>query len=62
VIKKFAASGELDLVNSVNRAVRDPHLRKLSVRHLDKVGVLLHVMKVLAEHNICVEEMQNVVF
>jgi hypothetical protein len=57
VIKKFAASGELDLANSVNKAARDPQLRKLSVRYLDKVGVLLHVMRVLAEHKICVEEM-----
>jgi len=62
VIKKFASAGEIDLENTVNLAKKDEKLHKVSVRHLDKVGVLMHVMKVFAEHNMCVEEMQNIVF
>ena len=34
----------------------------MSVRHYDKVGVLLHVLKVLAEHKLSIQEMQNIVF
>jgi len=35
VIKKFAASGEIDLENTVNRASKDPSMFKMSIRHLD---------------------------
>lgn len=59
---KFAKSGEVDLANTVNRAKADPSLQKMSVRHYDRVGVLLHVMKVMAEHKLCIQEMQNIVF
>jgi hypothetical protein len=52
VIKKFAATGEIDLANTVNRAKIDPNLHKMSVRHFDKVGVLLHIMQVFKEHNL----------
>lgn len=62
VIKKFAATGEIDLENTVNRAKKDPSLHKMSVRHLDKVGVLLHVLQVFADYNLNVQELQNIVF
>jgi D-3-phosphoglycerate dehydrogenase / 2-oxoglutarate reductase len=62
VIKKYAHCGEIDLFNTVNRAKKDSSMQTMSVRHLDQVGVLLHVMKVFAEHNLCVQEMQNIVF
>lgn len=57
MIKKFASSGELDLENTVNRAKIDSKLQKVSVRHLDKVGVLFHIMKVFSEHNLSIQEM-----
>lgn len=50
------------MLNTVNRAKKEPNLHKMSVRHLDKVGVLLHVMKVFAEHDLSIQEMQNIVF
>jgi len=62
IIKKFAATGEIDIENTVNRAKKDSSLHKMSVRHLDKVGVLLHVMTVFAEHNLNIQELQNIVF
>lgn len=57
MIKKYAANGEIDLANTVNRAKKDSSMHTMSVRHLDQVGVLLHVMKVFAEHNLCIQEM-----
>ena len=62
VIKKFAQTGEVDLENTVNRAKKDGNLHKLSVRHFDKVGVLLHVLSVFKEHNLNIQEFQNIVF
>lgn len=62
VIVKFATTGEVDLANTVNRAKQDKNLHKVSVRHLDKVGVLLHVMTVFKEYNLSIQEMQNIVF
>lgn len=57
VIVKFATTGEVDLANTVNRAKEDKNLHKVSVRHLDKVGVLLHVMTVFKEYNLSIQEM-----
>jgi len=62
VIKKFAATGEIDLANTVNRSSKDSTSHKISVRHSSQVGVLSHVMGVLAEHNLLVLEMENIVF
>lgn len=62
VIVKFATTGEVDLANTVNRAKQEKNLHKVSVRHLDKVGVLLHVMTVFKEYNLSIQEMQNIVF
>jgi len=42
IIKKFATSGQVDLENSVNREGNSEALHKMSIRHLDKVGVLAH--------------------
>jgi D-3-phosphoglycerate dehydrogenase len=52
VIQKFASTGEIDLANTVNRAKVDKNLHKISVRHLDKVGVLVHVFTVMAAHGL----------
>ena len=62
MIQKFAQTGEIDLGNTVNRAKVDKNLHKLSVRHLDKVGVLVHVFTVMAANNLNIQELQNIVF
>ena len=43
VIKKFAQEGTVDNENCVNKEKDLSKLRKLSIRHQDKVGVLSHV-------------------
>lgn len=62
MIQKFASTGEIDLANTVNRAKADKNLHKISVRHYDKVGVLVHVFTVMANHNLNIQELQNIVF
>jgi len=34
----------------------------MSIRHLDKVGVLAHSFQVFAQHNLNVQEVENIVF
>lgn len=48
--------------NCVNLARRTPATHRIVVRHLDEVGVLAHVLGVLREAELNVQEMQNVVF
>src|ERR1700681_676758 len=48
--------------NAVNLARKTPAIRKLMVRHLDRPGVLAHVLAHLRGANINVQEMDNVVF
>jgi D-3-phosphoglycerate dehydrogenase / 2-oxoglutarate reductase len=48
--------------NCVNLAVRTPATHLLVVRHADRVGVLAHVLGVLREAGVNVEDMQNIVF
>ena len=62
IIKKFVASGGVDNENCVNKEREDPKLHKLSIRHFDKVGVLAHLFKVLADHGWNVQELENIVF
>jgi D-3-phosphoglycerate dehydrogenase len=57
IIKKFVSTGEIDSANTVNRAKVDKNLHKISVRHLDKVGVLVHVFTVMASHNLNIQEL-----
>lgn len=54
VIIKFATTGEVDLANTVNRSKIDSSLPKITVRHQDKVGVLLHVMQIFKEYNLSI--------
>jgi len=49
IIKKFAATGLVDDGNCVNRESNTGGLLKMSIRHLDKVGVLAHVFQVFAQ-------------
>jgi D-3-phosphoglycerate dehydrogenase len=48
--------------NCVNLATRTPATHLLVVRHADRVGVLAHVLGVLREAGVNVEDMQNIVF
>lgn len=48
--------------NVVNLATRTPATHLLVVRHADRVGVLAHVLGVLREAGVNVEDMQNIVF
>jgi len=51
IVKKFAATGLIDIENTVNRAGEPDSSKthKMSIRHYDKVGVLAHVFKVFSE-------------
>lgn len=48
--------------NCVNLATRTPATHLLVVRHADRVGVLAHVLGVLREAGVNVEDMQNIIF
>jgi D-3-phosphoglycerate dehydrogenase len=51
-----------DVVNCVNRLARSSATSLLSVRHLNRPGVLAHVFRVLAERSINVEEVENIIY
>jgi len=51
-----------DVPNCVNLAVYSPATHQLTVRHLDKVGVLAKVLNEVSHANWNVQEMENVVF
>lgn len=48
IIKKFVTQGLVDNENCVNKESNMGGLHKMSVRHLDRVGVLAHVFSVFA--------------
>ncbi|MFO0581878.1 MAG: 3-phosphoglycerate dehydrogenase family protein [Anaeromyxobacter sp.] len=60
IVGAFVRTGEVP--NCVNVAKKTPARARLVVRHLDKVGVLAHVLGVVREAGINVEEVQNTVF
>jgi D-3-phosphoglycerate dehydrogenase len=62
IIKKFNSTGLVDDANCVNREQNTGGLHKMSVRHLDRVGVLAHVFTVFAQHEFNVQELENIVF
>lgn len=51
-----------DVLNCVNRLARSAAITLLSVRHLNRPGVLAHVFRVLAERSINVEEVENIIY
>jgi D-3-phosphoglycerate dehydrogenase len=51
-----------DVLNCVNRLARSSATSLLSVRHLNRPGVLAHVFRVLAERSINVEEVENIIY
>jgi D-3-phosphoglycerate dehydrogenase len=60
VITVFDACGEAP--NAVNRAESTPATAMLSVRHLNRPGVLAHVFYTIGQAGINVEEMENVIY
>ncbi|MBL9120665.1 MAG: hydroxyacid dehydrogenase [Phycisphaerae bacterium] len=60
VIRVWSESGQV--LNCVNRAAATPATAVLTVRHLNKPGVLAHIFYTLGQAQINVEEMDNVVY
>ena len=60
IVRAFKETG--DVPNAVNLCERSPATHLLSVRHLDRVGVLAHVFGELRAAGINVEQTENVVF
>ena len=46
----------------MNRAAANPATSLLTVRHLNRTGVLAHVFQVLSDGGINVEEMENIIY
>lgn len=60
IIETWLRTGQVP--NVVNLAARSPATHVLVVRHADRVGVLAGVLGVLREHNVNVQEMENIIF
>ncbi|MCB0719937.1 MAG: hydroxyacid dehydrogenase [Bacteroidetes bacterium] len=60
VVIAYAQTGEVP--NCVNLAVKSPATHQLTVRHLDRVGVLASVLEEMRRAEWNVQEMENLVF
>jgi len=60
IVKGYLDSG--DVANCVNRAASSPATCLLTVRHLNRPGVLAHVFQTLSAAGINVEEMENIIY
>jgi D-3-phosphoglycerate dehydrogenase / 2-oxoglutarate reductase len=60
IVETFRDHGRV--LNGVNSLVRSAATHRVTVRHLDQVGVLASVLGVLREAAINVQEMENVIF
>jgi D-3-phosphoglycerate dehydrogenase len=60
IVRSFLETGQVP--NCVNLCRRSPAKWQLIVRHLDRVGVLAHVLDALKRNQINIEEMENTVF
>jgi len=60
IVREFMASGHVP--NCVNRAASTPATTLLTVRHLNRPGVLAHIFYILGQAGINVEEMENVIY
>ncbi|MHC4832891.1 MAG: NAD(P)-dependent oxidoreductase [Planctomycetota bacterium] len=60
VVEVFDRTGQAP--NCVNRAAATPATELLSVRHLNRPGVLAHVFYTIGQAGINVEEMENVIY
>ncbi len=59
IVQEFKATGVVPNVVNVKKGQNATHL--LVVRHLDRVGVLAHVLSVLKDEGANVQEMENIV-
>lgn len=59
IVREYRATGSVPNVVNVNKAEVATHL--IVVRHLDRVGVLAHVLGVLKDEGLNVQEMENIV-
>jgi D-3-phosphoglycerate dehydrogenase / 2-oxoglutarate reductase len=59
IVREYMFTGAAPNVVNVKKAENATHV--LVVRHLDKVGVLAHVLGVLKEESLNVQEMENIV-
>ncbi|TVQ53606.1 MAG: hydroxyacid dehydrogenase [Phycisphaerales bacterium] len=60
IVEAYISNGEVP--NCVNRAAMTPATILLTVRHLNKPGVLAHVFYTLGQAGINVEEMENIIY
>lgn len=60
IVRSYQSSGSVP--NCVNRAVTTSATNLLTVRHLNRPGVLAHVFYTLGQAGINVEEMENVIY
>ena len=60
IVDVFDATGQAP--NCVNRAAATPATELLSIRHLNRPGVLAHIFYTIGQAGINVEEMENVIY
>ena len=60
IVRVYASTGVVP--NCVNRAASTPATTLLTVRHLNRPGVLAHVFYTLGQASINVEEMENIIY
>ncbi len=60
IVREYMATGHVP--NCVNRAAATPATTQLTVRHLNRPGVLAHVFYILGQAGINVEDMENVIY
>ncbi|MAB82312.1 MAG: hydroxyacid dehydrogenase [Phycisphaerae bacterium] len=60
VIRRYLDTG--DVMNCVNLATNTPASCKLTVRHLNRPGVLASIFELVGQAGINVEEMENIIF
>jgi D-3-phosphoglycerate dehydrogenase len=60
IVSEYLTTGRV--LNCVNRAARTPATCQLTVRHLNRPGVLAHIFYTLGQAGINVEEMENVIY
>ena len=60
IVREYLATGHV--LNCVNRAASTPATSQLTVRHLNRPGVLAHIFYILGQAGINVEDMENVIY
>lgn len=60
IVESFRETGEVP--NCVNRLAQSSATHVLSIRHQNRPGVLAHVFRVLADREINVEEVENIIY